>query len=318
MKEMKEIDYKNKIKAIFNLLSVKGKYQVIGSAKLADIHYKSDYDLEEFIDETNKDYQDVLLSLFQKKFKKAEADENIFITDFKCGEIGGEAIRWDKVTIQTGKQRINGKLIYFKDCLLMKSVMKMDIVAVIDGVFNSFSENYYLKIGTKSNYITKKKKAASDKNEVLYSIRFDVHEYFKRGDLFKSMKRLFAFFKLKGGNQKDMDKLIVFFNGQVGYLNKSRNALEILISVLENTFRPPKIKDVFSNLQIVKQDLSGVTEIELKTTISETIDMLCKTNKKNELIKGIRLLKTYLQRKINEATKEDFLDKNKILYNYIK
>jgi hypothetical protein len=39
----------------------------------------------------------------------------------------------------------------------------------------------------------------------LYSIRFDVHEYFKRGDLFKSMKRLFAFFKLKGGNQKDMD-----------------------------------------------------------------------------------------------------------------
>ena len=61
-----------------------------------------------------------------------------------------------------------------------------------------------------------------------------------------------------------------------------------------------------SNLQIVKQDLSGVTEIELKTTISETIDMLCKTNK------------TYLQRKINEATKEDFLDKNKILYNYIK
>jgi hypothetical protein len=47
MKEMKEIDYKNKVKAIFNLLPVKGKYQVIGSAKLADIHYKSDYDLED-------------------------------------------------------------------------------------------------------------------------------------------------------------------------------------------------------------------------------------------------------------------------------
>ena len=43
---------------------------MIGSAKLADIHYISDYDLEEFIDETNKDYQDVLLSLFQKKLKK--------------------------------------------------------------------------------------------------------------------------------------------------------------------------------------------------------------------------------------------------------
>jgi hypothetical protein len=80
--------------------------------------------------------------------------------------------------------------------------------------------------------------------------------------------------------------------------------------VLYKSTRPNR--DLYIGLYL-GEGLQGVTEIELKTTISETIDLLCKTNKNNELIEGIRLLKTYLQRKINEATKEDFLDKNKIL-----
>ena len=50
---------------------------------------------------------------------------------------------------------------------------------------------------------------------------------------------------------------------QVGYLvNKSKNALDILQTLLENKFRAPKLADVVAgNLQIVKQDLAGVTEI---------------------------------------------------------
>jgi hypothetical protein len=312
--ELKTNDYNNEVRTIFNLLSVKGKYHVIGSGKLAEIHYKSDYDLEERISETNKDYTSVLLSLFQKKYKKAEADENIFITDFKCGEIDGKPVRWNKETIKTGKQVIKGKSFSFTDCVMMKSVMKMDIIALINGVFTEFSENYYIKIGTKTNYSQKKQ----SKTNQLYSIRFDVFDYFKAGDIFKSLKRLFAFFKLKGGNSKDMKKLIEFFNGQVGYLNKSKNALQVLLSVLENDFRKPQMSDVSKNLQIVKQDLAGVTEIDLKTTISETIDLLSKTKKKSDLIEGIRLLDNYLTRKINESSETDFLEKNVLLYNYIK
>lgn len=212
-------DYNNNIKKVFNLLSVKGKYQIIGSAKLADIHYKSDYDLQEFIDETNRDYPSVLLDLFQKKFEKAEMDSSIFITDFKCGETKtGEPIRWDKKSIIAGKQKVDGgKMVSFKDCLLMKTIMKMDIIALIDGGFNSFSENYYIRIGDQTNYVENK----TTKTNLMSSIRGDIKNYFQSGDTFKSLKRLFSFFKLEGNHEKEMKKLIVFFNGQVGFLNKS-------------------------------------------------------------------------------------------------
>ena len=121
--ELKPNDYNNEVRIIFNLLSVKGKYHVIGSGNLAQIQYKSDYDLEEHITETSKDYPSILLSLFQEKYKKAELDANIFITDFKCGEVNGIPVRWNKETMKTGKQVVNSKTIYFTDCLLMKSVM---------------------------------------------------------------------------------------------------------------------------------------------------------------------------------------------------
>lgn len=78
------------------------------------------------------------------------------------------------------------------------------------------------------------------------------------------------------------------------------------------------LSDVIGNLQIVKQDLAGITEFQMKKTISETIDLLSKTKKKKEIVEGIQMLNQYLQRKINESAKVDFLDKNKMLYKYIK
>ncbi len=69
-----------------------------------DFNRRGGYNLEEQISETHKDYPSILLSLFQKKYKKAEEDPNIFITDFKCGEIDNIPLRWDKESIKTGKQ----------------------------------------------------------------------------------------------------------------------------------------------------------------------------------------------------------------------
>jgi hypothetical protein len=133
------------------------------------------------------DYPSILLSLlFQKKYKKAELDANNFITDFKCGEVNGIPVGWNKETMKTGKQVVNSKTIYFTDCLVMKSVMKMDIIALMNGVFTEFSENYYIKIGKTTNYSEKKQ----TKTNTLNSIKSDVGIYFRAGDILKSLKRI--------------------------------------------------------------------------------------------------------------------------------
>ena len=74
---------------------------------------------------TSKNQQENNLKIFQQKFKQAEENPTLFIVDFKCGEINGEPIRWNKTTIKRGKQTINGKVFSFQKCVLMKSVINI-------------------------------------------------------------------------------------------------------------------------------------------------------------------------------------------------
>ena len=57
--------------------------------------------------------------------------------------------------------------------------------------------------------------------------------------------------------------------------------------------------------------------MDLKENISETIDLICKQKSMKEIRDGIQTTKSYLSKKINEATKS-FLDGNKILLSYIQ
>ena len=41
------VDFNNNTKEIFNIMSVAGKYQIIGSSNISNLIYNSDYDLQE-------------------------------------------------------------------------------------------------------------------------------------------------------------------------------------------------------------------------------------------------------------------------------
>ena len=112
-------------------------------------------------------------------------------------------------------------------------------------------------------------------------------------------------------------KLMAFFNSDVGLLNKNKTELEIILLVLSTTFRKPKRKDVVLNLQMIKDSLKKIKSVDLKENISETIDLICKQKSMKEIRDGILTTKSYLSKKINEATKT-FLDGNKILLSYIQ
>ena len=104
-------EYEKGLREIFNLLTIRGDYQVIGSGAIQEIKYGSDYDLQEFVKESDyKKSTRHLLKMFQEKYKKALADPDVFILDFKCGvDDEGKPIRWNKTSIRKGYQMVDGR-----------------------------------------------------------------------------------------------------------------------------------------------------------------------------------------------------------------
>ena len=125
---------------VIDILKIKS-VERIGSSADPNIKYASDVDFQGY-NETDDFFLNILRK-FQEKFLKAERNQNIFITDFKCGMFRGQPIRWNKHTIKQGYQTIDGIRLEFIDCLQQKSLIKMDIIELINGIFREFSNNYY-------------------------------------------------------------------------------------------------------------------------------------------------------------------------------
>ena len=309
MKPKTNQDFDRNIQSVFNRLSIKGNYKVIGSNAFRGTFYGTDYDLMEFVKEPNSTIVlNHIWNVFKTKYKEAEKNPNIFITDFKCGEVDGEPIRWDKVAIQRGTE----KGFTFQECLLQKSCIKLDMVVLINGIFTAFSENYYLKIGKHYSYDPDTLKDAN----IIYSLVKDVLEYQKENKLMKSLKRLASVLRLLNKHPTVQQKLNVFFNSQTGYLYRSARDLGIILLVIDCSFRKPKSTDVNNNLQRIKQNISNIDEIPLKRTTSGLIDDLCDIRNDTAKLIGIRNLKNYLDKQVNEMT-ERFINENKI-YEYLR
>ena len=276
------------IQAVFNMLSIYGRFQIIGSAKIQAMKYSSDYDLQEYVKEPNAT---TLLHIFQAKFRKALANTNIFIIDFKCGKTkDGEPIRWNKHTIAKGKQRLeNDRWITFQECLYMKSTIKMDIIGLISGAFCEFSENYYITLGSFSTF--DRKTTHSIHRDLLLDARY----YYEEGDAFKALKRLFSYFYSKEIRKPLQSKLISFFNSEVGLMNKCKHDLALLQMVQENTFRKPNPKDIAHHLQLIQRHVDSVLP---------------------HAPKGMEKLREFLHTFVYRST-HAFLGKNIILSHYI-
>ena len=235
-------DYMNKVIDILKIKDV----QIIGSSMDPKIKYASDIDLQEII-QTNDFFPEVLRK-FQQKFVKAQSNPKIFITDFKCGVFRGQPVRWNKNTIKDGFQNIDGINITFINCLQMKSIIKMDIIALINGVFTEFSNNYYFTFS--DGFSTMPGNNTKLSNVFL----FQFQQKMKEKKYFKALKRLYSYFKLKK-NKKMQQTLVEFFNSNVGKLNYQINNLQILDAVLDNPFCQPNKSDIINNLNIIKKNL---------------------------------------------------------------
>ena len=301
--EKKDIeDFSSSIKKVFNLISISRKYSVVGSASLKNIRFVADYDLNELFKCDSLSVEeclDKILYIFREKFKEAEKMPHIFITDFKCGEdSNGEPLRWDKNDIKKGyKTTEDGRKILFQECVLMKSIMKMDMVALIDGRYNEFSDNYYIKIGDKANFFPHD----VERGHLLNNLAHDFSSYFySKRNYYKSLKRAFSFWLMESedANKEKLIKLMKYFNSGVGLMYKLKGELETIQLVIENKFRRPKVDDLKRNIQIVLNQLQG---FPLRVAIS-SLEKALKAKTSKTMINDIQKAKEILFNAVNSST----------------
>lgn len=259
--------------------------------------YCTDYDLREaFKTSDTKESLSMLKHCFQQKFSNALATPDEFITDFKCGQVNGQPIRWNKHDMSKGYQNVGDKKYTFEECLLMKSIIKLDMVVFINEIPNEFSDFYMLTIGSHANNVVN----YSNKDSVLELLTEEYSECIKDKKYFKALKRLFLISVLENHPSTE---LIELFNSDAGRLYKTIVDLNIVQLLLEQDFKTVPIQRIHSSLQAIKQFASKVATINV-TFVSDILDHLCTISSHKTLIKKIEKLTEELQKTLNNNVKD--------------
>jgi hypothetical protein len=95
-----------------------------------------------------------------------------------------------------------------------------------------------------------------------------------------------------------MKTLIEFFNSQTGFLNKIKNELVILETLLKQP-RKPKWEDVVANIQFIKEQVGSIYEIPLNDKVFSDLDGVTPQN----VLSIIQNLRSYFSEKINSQSK---------------
>jgi hypothetical protein len=307
MKELVPENYSKANQDIFAMLTIEGKYKLLGSGAIQGVLYKNDYDLMELATyDKNKSHLQHLLKIFQNKFNDILSHPDWYITDFKCGEYNDEPLRWSKEDIKRGYKKVDNKKILFTDCILQKATMKLDMAVFSDGVFNEYTENYYIKIGDETNY----EKDKLLKENILVDISKSAKEQFEEGNLLKYLKRIFSYLQIANKKKQLQNKLIDFFNTETGLIYKCKSNLELLILMMEQKFKTVSLDDIKYNLQNLKQILFNI--IGLDSSKISKIDNICNLSSRPKMKKGIEKMIEYLLLIVNKKT-DKFIKKNKQL-----
>jgi len=90
----------------------------------------------------------MIFNHFKSVFEIIKNSENTIITDFKMGEFKDKALRWDYEAIK--RRENNG--ITFDQALKQKSMIKMDVVTLLNGRFIEITEVFNIYIDGESNF----------------------------------------------------------------------------------------------------------------------------------------------------------------------
>jgi len=275
---MNEKQYNNNIKKIAKLMSLESKVNIVGSAKIKRNLYYSDYDSFSTVKGKN---ENIIYNHFMSVFDIIRNSENTIITDFKLGENAkGEPLRWIYEEIK--RRENNG--ITFDQSLKQKSMIKMDIVTLLNGRFIEITEVYNIFIDGESN-------SDYSKENIKHELMHDMKEQIKEGNYMKALKRQYSILNLQNKNKAVREKLIDYFNSPIGLLNRSKSDLETMLTVIES----PKfdIDEIRNSLQMLKEIISA---FPVENNLEEISKLKTKAKMKVPIYKQILRLKMYINK----------------------
>lgn len=302
--EVKELeDFSKKEQKIFAFLHLGGTQRIVGTTPIEQIKYKTDYDLFSYDRfENEPQAYELVYKMFKEKFNNAHSNPNIWITDFKVGNVKSIPIRWSREDMNAGYKIIDDVRYDFVNCLQQKSMIKLDVLALIDGILNEFSEVYFISFGKNKNYFTE----LTTTKELAKMIYSDALEYKEKGKYYKSLKRLFAYLRLnENKNKSRINKLLKFFNSPVGKLATLKGDLEELEILINQKFRPV-------SEEVIKNQIKHIQD-NSPEEYKQLLDHLMSISSLPNLTNGINEVMDEMNASVQNQTKE-FIDKNKSLY----
>ena len=238
---MNQKEYNNNIKKIAKLMSLESKVNIVGSAKIKRSIFYSDYDSFSTVKGKN---ENMIYNHFKSVFEIIKNSENTIITDFKMGEFRGKPLRWDYEAIK--RRENNG--ITFEQALKMKSIIKMDVITLMNGRFIEITEVYNIFIDGESNF-------DYTKENVRKELTDDMLKQIQEGNFMKALKRRYSLLNLDNKNKAEREKLIDYFNSPIGLLNRCKSDLETMLTVIQS----PKfdIDEIKNSIQMIKEQVSA-------------------------------------------------------------
>lgn len=275
----KKISYlNNEIGNIAHKFSIQHKLKLLGSNSYRGILYGSDYDFVSTITEPIKALSMHLQELFSKPLP-------FLFMDFKAGTDPTKPdgkLRWTPKDLSKGYVIINKQKKTLEDALKENMIIKLDYAVQVG---HSFLENSMIFYTRYQSQKTKK--------EIEADLDNDITKYTKKENSMKALKRLYSLLLLQKTNEKLQQKLVHFFNSDVGLVNKIANDLELLLLIVEKHKIP--FQQIVDNTQMIKERLSTISWINK----IELFNKLTPTNYKKILQKEV----DYLRSKINPLAK---------------
>ncbi len=301
----KPYEYNENVKKVFNLISYKNHEPQITGSNSMKFKYASDYDMFSVVI-SNKSLDGLkkeVVKNFQYMMKNIKVEDNIYFIEFKCGvDKDGEPLYW---TIQQVLQGRNGNY-KLSNVLDEKSIIKIEIVAYIDGKFIPFSDVFHFQINDKG---INQEKITIDTVE---SLSKDINKYYKDKNTMKVLKRLFIISNLEK-NTKLSENLISIFQSDIGFLYKTKSDIQTIISVLEKYNNKLLIERVHSSLQTIKESLSTQTAHKFSAQVYSTFDKIQKLKSSKSIVRRLTKLTDLILKVVNKLLEKQ-LRKHKISF----
>lgn len=274
---MQKYDYDKEVLTDINQIIISKKYRLVGSQKDKNILFANDYDIED--EQKHYNYPDFLKHI-QDKYHYAMNSQNSYIIDFKAGDL-----HWTFKNVLNGYKFVKGKKIYLIDALKKDARIKLDMIFLLHDRFVEFSCIY---------------KVGQNNEDPIIGIKKDIEELFNNKNFPKIIKRLYSLAKLQ---KQDTKQIINFLNSKWGLFYQSVSDMKTLILLLEQTMKPIPLTEIKTHLQIIKQNLAKIDDIN----VSQKINKICEMDEPKMVLKSLVQLEKSLSKVLNKEA-EVFID----------